>query len=218
LSAAGAQRDLVVLVADKNMEAGFKALLERHRSFGIRPITADTFVHPERDPGCFRKAHDFLRPLTAQFAHALVAFDRQGCGHDTASALELESAVEGRLSSGGWDARGAAVVLDPEFEIWVWSDSPAVDRALGWAGRLPDLRTWLAGHDPAWLGLVQGPRRGKPARPKEALEEALHLAQKPRSSARYAELARHVGLERCTDRAFLKLRAVLAAWFAPAGS
>jgi hypothetical protein len=31
------------------------------------------------------------------------------------------------LFTSGWENRAAAVVLDPELEIWVWSDSPEVE-------------------------------------------------------------------------------------------
>ena len=51
----------------------------------------------------------------------------------------LETEAEQRLSSSGWDDRAVAIVLDPELEIWVWSDSPEVDDVLGWRGRIPRL-------------------------------------------------------------------------------
>ena len=49
---APARKDLVVLVADKNMEFALRGLFSRTPSFGIHPVTADVFVHPEKDPGC----------------------------------------------------------------------------------------------------------------------------------------------------------------------
>jgi len=39
-------KDLVVLVADKNIEFAVKGLLSRPRALGVRPITSDFFVHP----------------------------------------------------------------------------------------------------------------------------------------------------------------------------
>ena len=55
----------------------------------------------------------------------------------------------------------------------------------------------------------------KPSKPKEAVELALRHVGKPRSSALFKSLAESVGLRRCTDAAFLKLRATLSAWFTP---
>ncbi|PYV16861.1 MAG: hypothetical protein DMG07_06945, partial [Acidobacteria bacterium] len=78
---------------------------------------------------------------------------------------------------------------------------------LGWAGREPDLRTWLRSR-----GFFTG-NRLKPDRPKEALEEALWAVRKPRSSALYYELAQVLGFESCVDPAFVKLHGTLRSWF-----
>jgi len=71
-------KDLIVLVADKNMETTLAGLLERSRSLGVAPITCDLFVHPHRDPGCLNEGDDFLRALTGAYRYALVLFDHQG--------------------------------------------------------------------------------------------------------------------------------------------
>jgi len=94
-------------------------------------------------------------------------------------------------SLAGWRERAAAIVVDPEIDAWVWSDSPRVEAVLGWTGRDPDLRSWLRDHE------LLDPSSPKPGRPKEAVEKALQLVRKPRSSALYRQLAREVGLARC---------------------
>jgi len=157
-------------------------------------------------------SHDFLRPLASRYAHALVLFDREGCGQETKSREILEQAVEARLAGTGWSNRAGAVVIDPELEVWVWSDSPHVEDVLDWRGQALPLRSWLADQ-----GLLQEGRL-KPAHPKRALERALRLVGKPPSSGIYGDLARRVGLDRCTDPAFLKLRRLLTSWFPPSGS
>jgi hypothetical protein len=53
----------------------------------------------------------------------------------------------------------------------------------------------------------------KPKHPKKALEKALRMARKPRSSAIYQALAEKVGLARCSDQAFIKLKTALQNWF-----
>jgi hypothetical protein len=53
----------------------------------------------------------------------------------------------------------------------------------------------------------------KPKRPKEALEQALRLARKSRSSSIFRQLAQRVSVKRCTDPAFLKFKATLQRWF-----
>lgn len=200
-------KDLVVLVADKNMEFAVKGLLSRPRALGVCPITSDLFVHPYRDPGCLLVGHNFLRPLVNRYSYALVMFDREGCGRERLSREELEQQVEDRLSQSGWGDRAASIVLDPELEVWVWSDSPHVESVLGWSGRQPDLRTWLAEKGFAEVNAL------KPNRPKEATQAALRLVRKHRSSALYFQLATKVSFKRCIDPAFFKFKAILRNWF-----
>jgi hypothetical protein len=123
--------------------------------------------------------------------------------------LELERQVEGQLMVNGWNDRAAVVVLDPELEVWVWTDSPRVDEALGWQRKDPALRQWLRER-----GELQ-PDQQKPPRPKEAVEIALRQARLPRSSSIYFQLAMSLPFGRCTDPAFLRLRDLLRRWFAP---
>ncbi len=202
------RRDLFVLSADAKIEASLKGLLSRHQSFGLRPVDAVWATHPERDPGCLR-ADMFLRPFSLQFAHALVVFDREGSGRERQSRADLEHDLETLLLRSGWDDRAAAIAINPELEIWLWSDSPHVEACLGWRNRDPQLRDWLKSRGFLEEGCI------KPARPKEAMEAALREVHKAESSAIYAELARSVGLARCTDPAFQKLRQVLQGWFKP---
>lgn len=207
MSAGPWPKDLAVLIADKNIEGTLRGLLSRPQSLGLREIYCDLYVHPERDPGCLLRGHDFLRTFTYTHAHALVVFDREGCGREEEERTTLEHQVEDRLSSSGWGDRAAAVVIDPELEIWVWNDSPHVEGALGWKSTEMPLKDWL--RQQGWLHEGES----KPTQPKTAVEEALRLAGRPKSSAIYRELARQVSTKRCVDAAFLKLRQTLTAWF-----
>lgn len=202
-------KDLVVLVADKNMEQAVTGLLSRPQSLKVRPLDYDAFVHPRRDPGCLNDAHEFLRFQAKSYRHALVMFDWEGCGRDNLGAEALAEEVKERLAANGWQDRADAVVLDPELEVWVWSASPHVVDCLGWAHRQPTLRDWLAetNHWPA--------DRPKPPRPKEAMEAALRQVRKPRSSAIYLELAQSVSLQSHTEPAFLRFTNLLQRWFSP---
>jgi len=189
MSAGPSPKDLAVLIADKNIEGALRGLLSRPQALGLREISCDLYVHPERDPGCLLRGHHFLKPFAHRYAHALVIFDRDGSGREEEERAALERQVEERLSSSGWDDRAAAVVIDPELEIWVWNDSPHVESALGWSGDM-SLRGWLT--QKGWL--PEG--AAKPAQPKMAVEEALRLARRPRSSSMYHELARRISTDR----------------------
>ena len=201
-------KDLVILVADNDAELAVRQMLSRDSALGIRPVHWDIYRHPERDPGCRLQCAQFLRPFLRTHEHAMVVFDREGCGSpDSRHDLE-EEAVE-LLARNGWTGRCAAIALDPELEIWVWSRSREVDRTLGWAGRRPGLRDWLA-ENGLW------PRgEAKPERPKEALQAALREVRKPRSPSLYQQLAQRVSLTKCSDSAFDTLRSVLREWFPP---
>ena len=134
-------------------------------------------------------------------------FDREGCGSDSQTRIELEAEIEQNLSQSGWENRAASVVLDPELEIWVWSDSPEVDRALDWSGRQPNLSRWLQSE-----GFVTE-EGAKPERPKEAMQQALKISRRPRSASIYRDLALNVSVARCKDAAFIKFKETLQRWF-----
>lgn len=201
-------KDLVVLVADKDMEYALRGLLERPQDLGIQAIEYDLFVHPRHDPGCLRESQDFLRPWSKTYHCALVMFDREGCGQEQESPHELADRVKEQLERNGW-SYCEAVVLAPELEVWVWSNSPHVEDCLGWANREPSLRAWLAtnGHWP-----VDVP---KPPQPKKVLEAALREVGKPRSSAIYLALAKSVSPRRHSEPSFLRFTQALQEWFPP---
>lgn len=54
-------KDLVCVVADKQIAATLDALLLRPRALGIRSVEAEILVHPHHDPGCYARPADLLR-------------------------------------------------------------------------------------------------------------------------------------------------------------
>ena len=127
-------KDLVVLVADKDIQATIESLLLRNESLGIRRISFDLYSHLHRDPGCRSELHHFLIPFHTNYSYAIVIFDHDGCGREEQSSQEIEAEVERLLAIQGWKNRSIALALHPELEIWVWSNSPHVSEALGWTG------------------------------------------------------------------------------------
>jgi hypothetical protein len=148
-----------------------------------------------------------LRPFRNLYRHALILLDHDGCGREAETPEKLESELEARLDESGWEGRARAIVLDPELEIWVWTNSAHVLQFVGWKGDQPALTKWLTERS----YLKEG--QSKPERSQEAVEELLRLARLPRSSSRYFEISQKVSLHRCEDRAFLKLRDTLKGWF-----
>ena len=205
-----AQKDLVIIVADKNISSAVSGILDRPESLGIRQVDYEIHVHPERDPGCRARSVELLNLYLNSCKHALVIFDRVGCGQDQATREQLEADVTKELQKNGWIAdRADVIVIDPELENWVWSDSPHVASELGWTNQPMPLREWLQ------RGGFLADEQTKPARPKEAMEAVLKKVRKPRSSAIYYALAKAVSFGRCQDPSFLKLKVALKSWFAP---
>jgi hypothetical protein len=200
-------KELVVLVADKDMEVVIKTLIEkRYNSLGIRKLSKekfDIYVHPSHDPGVYKRAHEFLRPFINQYRFALVVFDYIGSGQETNEVGDVEKKVKERLESSGWKERCEVVAINPELEIWVWAKSPHVAKVLGLSGdKLDEI-----------LKDFEKDELGKPKFPKEAMNRCLRESRVPRSSAIYAELAGKVSLESCKDLSFKKIRDILRKWF-----
>jgi len=200
--------DLVILVPGKDERETFDALLSsRWKSLGIRQVHYKILVHPHRDSGCWQGAPEVLEPFVRLADRVLVVFDHEGSGREAEPPDQVAADVRVRLARAGWEQRAEVLVLQPELENWVWSDSPHLDQVAGWSGQNPPLRQWLRDHQ---LWPVGHP---KPPRPKECLEQTLRRVGMPRSSALYRRLAEKVSLERCTDPAFSRFRELMRGWF-----
>ena len=203
-------KDLVVLAADKNIQQVLGGLFERPQALDIRPIQFDVLVHPQHDPACALRGVEFLSNFSEQYRNGLLIFDHEGCGREERPYLELQEELNGQfVNNSEWGDQARALVLSPELEAWVWSDSPHVDEIAGWSGQQPTLRQWLV--DRGWIHQTTD----KPERPKEAFEAALRQARIPRSSSLYRNMAQAVSVNRCTDATFLEFKRLMREWFPP---
>ena len=140
-------KDLLLLVADADIEQTMRGLLENPMRLGIRSVSHEIKRHPERDAGCARHSVEYLRLFHRQFHPALVMFDHEGSGRESESREELEASMEAEFARNGWKERSVRVIaLEPEIEAWVWSPSPHVADVLGWSD-WEDLRQWLVEQD-----------------------------------------------------------------------
>lgn len=209
-------KELIVLVADKSMKITVETLIAgRSDALGIRhlqPADYDVIAYQAHDSGVYLTGHEFLRTQRNRYRYGLLICDRYGCGQEERSREELEAQMEENLNQSGWgNGRAAAVVIDPELEVWVWTESPHVEDVLGWRGRQPALRDWMRSNG----YLAEG--RSKPAQPQDCLQGALATVNKARSPALFREIAQKVSLQRCNDGAFRKFVSTLKSWLPAEG-
>jgi len=198
--------DLVVVVADGGIEQAILGMLTRPPALGIRPLKGVEFPKlRESDGGTYTRGHELAALYKDTHQHALIVFDLDWEGRPSDDPAVLEASVEGSLAA-EWGLRGRCVVIDPELEVWVWSDSPHVATGLGW-DRMPELRQWL-GSKGLWNAADP-----KPADPKAAYLAAIEAKRVQKSNANFRALAEKVGFSRCQDRSFQRLGEILRGWF-----
>jgi hypothetical protein len=200
-------KDLVVLAADKDLELTLRGLFSRPQAIGIREISYSIFIESEHDPACAMRGVQSLAIFAAQYQHALLIFDHEGCGKENLTKEKLSGDLNEEFVRSAWGDRAKAIVISPELEAWVWSDSPHVDEIAGWQRHRPGLRSWLRDH--GWLQQNEV----KPESPKEAFEAALRERKIPRSSSLYLQMAQKVSLKRCVDPSFNEFCNLLRQWF-----
>jgi hypothetical protein len=199
-------KDLIVLVPDKNMKSGLESLLPRTEALNILTIAFDVFVHPQKDPGSYHRAADFLRPFSRMYSYAIALIDREGSGQENLSSDEMADGIKSQIENNGWAEKAEVIVFDPELESWIWTGSIHTAKALGWSNYL-ELNNWLE-EQGIWPESMN-----KPVRPKEAVEISLRQKGIPRSSSIYKEIAQKVSFTECRDRAFIQFKAVVQKWF-----
>jgi hypothetical protein len=212
-------RDLLFFVADTNIREALAGFLDRPavdaivgcRPFGFVARRDIKVAAGQNDPGLYTRATELIKTLRAEYRHAVIVLDEEWEGSPGANAIE--SRIEAHLRAAGWDEDdGLALVVCPEVDNWLWSDSPHSASALGWES-WTDLSAALVAE--GWL--VSG--EVKPLRPKEAAEWALRngSGKARRSSSLYRKVSGSVSVRRCADPAVERLLTTLCRWF-PGGA
>lgn len=213
-------KDLLFLVADKNMAEAVGGFLERdqiHSIVGCGRFKFDArrdikVAVGQNDPGLYVRANELLRPLAEEYMRAVVIVDEEWNG--SPGAHDIEGRLLEHLADAGWSEENSlGLVVQPEADVWLWSDSPYSAKALGWAS-WDVLRPALEKQ-----GLLAA-GQPKPERPKEAAEWALRNGDKktPRSAALYRQVSSHASIKRCEDDALKRLLSALRAWFPAEGA
>lgn len=208
MSGRGIRADLAVLVADLEIENAIRGLLLQAESLHMKKPSFDIDRHFGRDPGCRKHAAAQLRPMLDRYRHALVVFDRDGCG-SARSREKIQQEVETQLNANGWRGRAKAIVIEPELEAWIWNDTPQALRAMKWNKSYPELREFLQSKN-LWPA-----RKSKPPDPKAAMKATLRATGARHSPKVPFRLANEIDPRGCRDPAFNELLQTLRAWFPP---
>ena len=213
-------KDLLFFVADKNMAEAVGGLLERdliHLAIGCAPFQFDArsdikVAAGQNDPGLYVRANELLRPLAAEYRHAVVIVDEEWDG--SPGEEEIARRLSEHLVNAGWsEETSLPLVVRPEADVWLWSDSPHSATALGWPSWV-ELRPALERE-----GFLAADKK-KPERPKEAAEWALKNCGRkaPRSAALYRLVSSRASVRRCEDKALARLIEALRTWFPAEGA
>lgn len=202
------KKDLIIIAADSSAQAMLAELLHRFpRVLGMRDFSSKVFVHPGRDPGCYTKGVSMLDQYALEYEHCILIFDHEGCGAEHKSPVEIECELEKQLTNGLWRNRNAVIVIEPELENWVWTNSLHTARALGWEDLIA-LNGWLT--ERKWVL----PDVAKPKRPKEAMEAAMKKKLKENISANtFATIAAKASFKSCASPSFIKFKDTIVRWF-----
>ena len=84
---------------------------------GIKKISYDIRIHPDRDPGVYSKSSDFLRPFINKYSYAFVLFNHEGCGQEQKLKDKIEIEIKESLERNGWKDRVEVIVFEPELEM-----------------------------------------------------------------------------------------------------
>ena len=202
--------DLLLLVADIDMEQAVSGLLAHPGKLRTCQYRYDIMRHPKHDAGCRTHAAEFLRPHVRRWRYVMVMFDLHGSG-SRRSREDTQREVERQLSATGWNGRSKTIVIDPELEAWVWGRSPVIAEILGWKSRYRELRSWLESQG------LWPKNHPKPPDPKKAVQRAMVeaglQARVRRSPTKFYDLGSRMSVRRCIDPAFGELRDTLQTWF-----
>jgi len=211
-------KELLFRVADKCMAESIAGVFDRmawEHVIGCRRFEFDNRVGSgdikvasgRNDPGLFSEGCELVRPFFGEYRRVVMIVDEDWKG--SPKAEKIEARLRDHLVRAGWSHDDVLpLVVCPEVDVWLWSESPHSAAALGWPS-WAELRPALERE--GWIR----PGQAKPDQPKEAADWALrhcgHNAR--RSAALYRQVASKASIKRCEDTSLERLLNALRTWF-----
>lgn len=206
-------KDLLLLVADADMEAFFSGILQRPKAIQIRPITYEIQRHPLRDSGIIQSGAELARMRKGNFHKVILLWDHHGSGCEKRySADDSAKAMQDKLDSYTWKTHSHTVSIDPELEIWLWHTESSIRKC--WNLSEQQMELWIA---EIAASLNRSIENAKKEVPKELFEflikEKVRRTISPRNFAQIGNSASMPALLKCGS--FRAIIETLRRWFPP---
>lgn len=210
-------RELLFIVADHEAAFAIRGFFERddfHHKLGCRRFSfvpkEDIFQDPYSGNDChlFKRGHTRIAVARKTHQRLILVIDAQFPGSPGTNGVRERLWI--CLKQVGWDENNAVVlVIDPEFENWVWLASDEMAKVLGWS-RFVEMAASLESNPDFALN------PSKPRMPKEAFAAA---RKKAASGKHYHQILSEVrSVRHCVDPAFQLLHRTLLGWFPKDGA
>jgi len=204
-------KDLLVYVADADVMAFLRSILNKHEALGTRSFSFDIERHPQRDAGMVQSGAELARMKKGLYSRALLMWDHHGSGRDhRQSPQDVSKEIQRKLDVFTWEGISAAIVLVPEFEQWVWYCEAAI--AAHFKVAAEQLQRWV---DERAQSVGKSPQYLKTAAPKELFEHLIRERLRKTISPRDFEgIGRGAGVNKLKEcDSFKLMSAALQLWF-----
>ena len=208
-------KDLLVYAADADMASFLNEILKKPEALGIRQIDFTVKRYPGRDSGMVINSAELARVEKGKYHKVMLIWDHHGSGREhRQSATDVAGEIQNNLDMVTWQNNSVIIIVEPEFEQWLWYCEQAMSKHFGMAAE--QLQQWCE----EYAG-EQGvsPADIKEQNPKGLLEytmdKCLDRSLSPRDFEKIGRLASINNLQDCES--FRKFTKTLQGWFAGAG-
>lgn len=197
--------DLLLYCADSDMRFSLDTILtNRRESLNIKHIKYKIIVDQLHDSSIVKKDSNYFSLLKNQTnaQKLLVILDNEWDG--SPGKNKIKDRILSNLQLSIWQKGDyEVIVIDPELEIWVWSNYQSFANSINRGINIVENTARRLG----WDGV------NKPKNPKFVYEELLRSLDISKSSSVFTDIAQFISLNRCSDESFQLFKNTLKSWF-----
>ena len=212
------KKDLIIRVADADMERFLHAILNKPKALGIRPIQFDIERNTDArgDSGMRANGVELTRMDKDDYHKEVLMWDYQGCGHEhKKSAQIVATETQDHLDRISWQDNSAVIIIEPELERWLWYCEQAI------AAHLQKTVTELQ----QWSETYANQQNMSLADLKESDPKGLFVyivctrLRRTRTPRNYEQIGKHASIKNLqTCESFRQFIKTLQTWFPPSTS